>query len=44
MGEVYVAEDPNLMRRVALKVLPSEMAADPDCRQREHWGKKESGT
>ena len=44
MGEGYVAEDPNLKRRVALKVLPSEMAADPDRRLRERWGKKESGT
>jgi serine/threonine-protein kinase len=30
MGEVYVAEDRNLKRRVALKVLPPGMAEHPD--------------
>jgi serine/threonine-protein kinase len=34
MGEVYVAEDTRLKRRIALKVLPSEMVADPDRRAR----------
>ena len=34
MGEVYVAEDAKLHRRVALKVLPQEMAADPERRGR----------
>ena len=34
MGEVYAAEDTKLHREVALKVLPREMASDPERLQR----------
>lgn len=34
MGQVFLAEDPVLGRRVAIKVLPSEFAADPERRSR----------
>src|SRR3954453_15286190 len=34
MGEVFVAEDARLHRRVALKVLPQMLASDPGARER----------
>ena len=34
MGEVYLAEDPKLRRRVAIKILPPDLAADPERRMR----------
>lgn len=34
MGQVWLAEDTNLEREIALKLLPSELAADTDYRRR----------
>src|ERR1700723_629426 len=34
MGEVYLAEHPRLPRREALKILPAEVSADCDFRNR----------
>jgi len=34
MGEVYLAEDKKLKRRVALKFLPLHLCQDEDCRER----------
>ena len=30
IGEVYLAQDPRLDRAIALKILPAELASDPD--------------
>ena len=37
MGEVYIAEDTKLSRKVALKVLPLEMAENAERRARFDW-------
>jgi len=37
MGEVYQAQDTKLDRKVALKILPAELAANRDCMERLHF-------
>jgi eukaryotic-like serine/threonine-protein kinase len=44
MGEVYLAQDTRLDRKVALKVLPSEVAANQDCMRRFEQEAKAAGT
>jgi len=39
MGEVYLAEDTKLKRKVALKFLPQHLCQDEDCRK---WFKREA--
>src|SRR5688500_5113679 len=34
MGEVYLAEDPTLGRKIAIKVLPDRLSSDPAAQQR----------
>ena len=40
MGEVYQATDTRLNRTVAIKVLPANVAGDPDARERFEWEAK----
>jgi hypothetical protein len=42
MGEVYLAEDMELRRRVALKILPADVAANQD-RMRRFFTKMSCG-
>ena len=37
MGEVYQPQDTKLDRKVALKILPAELAANRDCMERLHF-------
>ena len=42
MGEVYLAEDTRLHRKVALKILPADLASNQD-RMRRHTANQISG-
>ena len=44
MGEVYLAQDTKLDRKVALKILPADLAANQDRRRRFEQEAQAAGT